>query len=106
MINDVKYIESDILTFHNNMDVFKIHTNQLFKYKNQLYNCIKYNKNIVFDTNYLLLATIQDSNIITNDNIKTNDIICLYPDKNDVFTLFYTKSQLDMMKRFSPGYDG
>ena len=69
-------------------------------------NCIKYNKNIVFDTNYLLLATIQDSNIITNDNIKTNDIICLYPDKNDVFTLFYTKSQLDMMKRFSPGYDG
>jgi len=42
MINDVKYIESDILTFHNNMDVFKIHTNQLFKYKNQLYNCIKY----------------------------------------------------------------
>ena len=93
MINDVKYIESELLTFHNNMDVFKIHTNQLFKYKNQLYNCIKYNKDIVFDTNYLLLVTIQDSNIITND------IICLYPDKNDVFTLFYTRSQLDMMKR-------
>ena len=97
MINDVKYIESELLTFHNNMDVFKIHTNQLFKYKNQLYNCIKYNKDIVFDTNYLLLVTIQDSNIITND------IICLYPDKNDVFTLFYTRSQLDMMKRFSQG---